>query len=124
MTQNRKTRRGLFAALAFVIVGGLAAGAMALGGNFPLGGGDTHPPCDQLPTAAEARDGLDSNPGLVSQLTAAGPGVSVGVDSPGCDNVNQSLIDVTYSTGEERDLIDAVLTSSDGFGVPVYVHKR
>jgi len=123
MTQQPKSRRGIIVAVA-VIVCGLAAGAIVLGGILPLGGGNTHPPCDQLPSAAQARDALEDNPGLVSQLRDAGSGVSVGVDSPGCDNGNQALIDVTYSTGEERDHIDAVLTRSDGFGVPVYVHER
>jgi len=124
MTQRPKSRRGTIVALVVAIVGGLAAGAIVLGGIFPLGGGNTHPPCDQLPTKAHARHALEGNPGLVTRLSEAGSGVAVGVDSPGCDNGNQALIDVTYSTDEERDRIDAVLTRSDGFGVPVYVHER
>ena len=124
MVKRPKYRRGIIVALAVMIVGGLAAGAIVLGGIFPLGGGNTHPPCEQLPTAAQSRDALEGNPRLVSQLKEAGSGVAVRVESPGCDNENQALIDVTYSTEEEHDHIDAVLTRSDGFGVPVYVHER
>jgi len=118
-----KVRTGLIIVLIVAIAGVLAAGALALGGFLPTGGGITHPPCDQLPTAAEARRALDKNPELVQKLRQTGSGVTVTVGSPGCENADQSLIDVTYSSNDERDRIDEVLTEGNGFGVPIYVHE-
>lgn len=122
-SMQRKGRTGLIIALIVAIAGALAAGALALGGFLPTGGGITHPPCDQLPTAAEARQALDENPELAQKLSQVGPGVTVTIDSPECENEDQSLIDVTYSSNDERDRIDEVLTEGNGFGVPVYVHE-
>lgn len=122
-SMQRKGRTGLIIVLIVAIAGALAAGALALGGVLPVAGSVTHPPCEQLPTAAEARRALDGNPELAEELRQAGPGVTVTVDSPGCENADQALIDVTYSSNDERDRIDEVLTEGNGFGVPVYVHE-
>ncbi|MFI9630881.1 hypothetical protein [Streptomyces sp. NPDC052042] len=121
VTTKCRIRRGLIAAVVVLVVGLVAAGALVLKGILPLGGGTTHPPCDQLPNASQAQAALAANPDLVAQLTSQGPGVAVRVDSPGCKD--RALVEVTYRTADERAGIDAVLTSEDGFGVPVYVHK-
>ncbi|PBB09691.1 hypothetical protein CKW39_01000 [Kocuria sp. WRN011] len=120
---RRKARTGLIVAVVASVAGVLTAGALVLGGVLPVAGGVTHPPCEQLPTAAEAHRALDGNPELAEELHQAGPGVTVTVDSPGCENADQALIDVTYSSNDERDRIDEVLTEGNGFGVPVYVHE-
>lgn len=120
---HRKASTGLIVAVVASATGVLTAGALVLGGVLPVAGGVTHPPCEQLPTAAEAHRALDRNPELAEELHQAGPGVTVTVDSPGCENADQALIDVTYSSNDERDRIDEVLTEGNGFGVPVYVHE-
>ncbi|MFF9322970.1 hypothetical protein ACF1BP_37075 [Streptomyces sp. NPDC014735] len=123
ITAKCRTRRGVLAAVVVLVVGLVAAGALVLNGILPLGGGTTHPPCNQLPNASQAQAALAANPDLVAQLTDQGPGVAVRVDSPGCKDRNRALVEVTYRTADERAGIDAVLTSEDGFGVPVYVHE-
>ncbi|MBB5960703.1 hypothetical protein FHS29_007331 [Saccharothrix tamanrassetensis] len=100
----------------------LGAGLMWFGGALSSGG-DTHPPCEQLPTAAEATSGLSSNQALVDEIKALGKSTSVNVGKPCPAGQDRALIEVTYRSDSERDAISNLLGSRNGFGVPVYLVK-
>lgn len=70
------------------------------------------------------RAALSSHPGLVSELTAQGRDVTVGVGRPCGADHDVALIEVRYSAKQTalKD-IEGVLNSHDGFGVPVIVTK-
>lgn len=110
-----------------VIVIGIASllgvGVIALSG-VTAKSGDTHPPCEQLPTVAQAAEGLARNRALANEIEALGNGVAVEVDEPCAAGQDRALISVAYETGSERDAISDLLTHRDGFGVPVHLEKR
>ncbi|MEV8515390.1 hypothetical protein [Dactylosporangium sp. NPDC051484] len=108
-------------AVAVAVIG--TGAAAALGGVFPMSS-DTHPPCEQLPTAAEANAALARNQALAQDIEALGGGISVGVGSPCPKGQDRALIQVTYESKSERDAIGGLLTRRDGFGVPVYLVER
>ncbi|MEV6927832.1 hypothetical protein AB0M46_25485 [Dactylosporangium sp. NPDC051485] len=111
-------------AIGAVVVAVIGTGAAAvLGGGFPMPG-DTHPPCAQLPTAAEANAALARNQALAHDIEALGAGISVGVGSPCPKGQDRALIQVTYESKSERDAIGGLLTRRDGFGVAVHLVER
>lgn len=101
----------------------LVAGAVALLNGWVPVTRDTHPPCDQLPTVAEATAALASHQGLAEEIIALGDGITVEVGKP-CPDQDRGLILVSYGTRSERDAIAGLLSRSEGFGVPVYLVKR
>lgn len=104
-----------------VLVAGV--GAVVLYGVIPTSE-DAHPPCDQLPTVAEATSGLAGNRGLADAIEGVGDGVAVEVGKPCSDGEDRGLIKVTYGSNSERDAIRDLLMRGDGFGVPVYLEER
>ncbi|MEV0609603.1 hypothetical protein AB0I61_24865 [Polymorphospora rubra] len=99
----------------------IGAGAAAtLGGVFPMSR-DTHPPCEELPTAAVAATALTENRTLADDIEALGDGISVAVGSPCPKGQDRALIQVTYGSKSERDAIGSLLARRDGFGVPVHL---
>ncbi|PZM97325.1 MAG: hypothetical protein DIU79_02875 [Actinobacteria bacterium] len=116
-----------------VIVGVVAVGVVAVvvgvAGLGLFGGvisrsADTHPPCEELPTRAEADAGLAANRALVEELEALGRGVSVRVGTPCPQEGDRALIEVTYGSAAEREAIRDLLARRDGFGVPVHLVSR
>jgi hypothetical protein len=106
---------------AALLVAGI--GAVLLYGLIPTSG-DAHPPCDQLPTVAEATSGLAGNPGLADEIEGVGDGVAVEVGKPCSEGEDRALVKVTYESDSERDAIRDLLMRGDGFGVPVYLEER
>ncbi|AST90137.1 MULTISPECIES: hypothetical protein [Sutcliffiella] len=94
-----------------------------LNGWFPVSR-DTHPPCEQLPTTAEATSALASNESLAEEIKALGDGITVEVGKPCNDDQERGLVLVSYSTKSERDAISDLLSRREGFGVPVHLVKR
>lgn len=84
----------------------------------------THPPCDTLPTRAEAFAALARHPDLVAEITALGEDITVDVHNPCPDDADRGLIRVTYSSPAEYDAITELIARRDGFGVPLYVVSR
>ncbi len=107
-------------AVAAIVVG---MGAVVLYGVIPTSN-DAHPPCDQLPTVAEATSGLAANRGLAEEIEGVGDGVTVEVGKPCSDGEDRGLVKVTYESSSERDAIRDVLMRGDGFGVPVQLEER
>ncbi|MGN9907777.1 hypothetical protein ACTMTJ_09505 [Phytohabitans sp. LJ34] len=101
----------------------LGVGAIALSGVITRSG-DTHPPCDQLPTVAVASERLAKNQDLANEIESLGNGVAVEVGKPCAAGQDRALISVAYETGSEREAISDLLTHRDGFGVPVHLVKR
>ncbi|MFG1955877.1 hypothetical protein [Micromonospora sp. NPDC048830] len=111
-------------AIGVVAVVAIGAGAAAaLGGVFPTST-DTHPPCEELPTAAEARAALSRNESLATNIEALGEGISVEVGSPCPKGQDRALIQVTYGSKPEREAIGNLLLRHDGFGVPVHLVEK
>jgi hypothetical protein len=108
-------------AVAVVLIS--AGAAVGLGGVLPSSS-DTHPPCEELPTVAEATAGLAANQALADDIEALGDGISVRVGMPCPDGQDRALIEVTYRSKSEREAIGRLLTHRDGFGVPVHLVKR
>ncbi|MCR6108017.1 hypothetical protein HXA34_17125 [Salipaludibacillus agaradhaerens] len=102
----------------------LVVGAFLYVNGWFSGSKDTHPPCDQLPNIAKANEALDENKDLAKKLKELDEGITVEVGTPCSDDQNRGLIIVTYDSKEERNSIDDLLRSSNGFGVPVYLVKR
>lgn len=102
-----------------VLLVGVAALAV-LGGVF-VTSRDTHPPCEELPTRAEAAAGLARHRALADEIEALGKGVSVRVGTPCSDGQDRALIEVTYGSDAQRDAIRDLLARRDGFGVPVHL---
>lgn len=98
------------------------AGAGALAGVLPLpGGGDpARPPCEELPDVATATGALADNRELADRITGVGLGVEADVATP-CPDETRAIIEVTYTTDEERAAVEDVMGGSTGFGVPVQV---
>ncbi|MFD1394788.1 hypothetical protein ACFQ49_05315 [Kroppenstedtia eburnea] len=103
----------------------LVGGAVAfLNGWIPVSREDTHPPCDQLPTVAEATAALAGHQGLAEEIKALGDGIAVEVGKPCPDDQDRGLVKVGYGSRSERDAITDLLSRRDGFGVPVHLVKR
>jgi len=120
---RRRLRWALVTTGAVLALGLLTLATLALTGILPVGEASTHPPCDELPAAAEVEEALAAQPDLVARLSDQGDGVDVHAASPDCDDADRTLIEITYQTEDERSAIEAVLTEADGFGVPVYVRE-
>lgn len=117
------TRRvGWVIAVAVVTV---AAGlAIVLGGFGILPAPDLgRPACSQLPNKSAVSTALADHPDLAAQIQAAGSGVHVLSTSPCSDQPDRALVTITYRTEEERTKVDHILTTADGFGVPVELVK-
>lgn len=106
-------------AVATAVVG--TAAAVALGGIIPMSDSDTHPPCEQLPTTAQATAALTKNQGLAHDIEALGKGISVAVGKPCPAGQDRALIQVAYGSKAQRENIHNLLNNRDGFGVPVYL---
>lgn len=85
---------------------------------------DTHPPCDQLPTVAEATTSLDNHKNFAKEIEKLGDGIKVEVGKPCPDDRERGLVLVRYDSKSERDAISNLLSRSEGFGVPVHLVKR
>lgn len=104
-----------FGVLLIVGVGGVSLGFVPM-----LGRQDSaRPPCEQLPDKKSVADAVASHGDLVARIQEAGPGVEVDVATPCGDQPNRAIVRVTYTTGTERDGVDAVLRRAEGFGAPV-----
>jgi hypothetical protein len=108
-------------AVAVVVIG---AGAVTLLGGVFARSTDTHPPCAELPTAAEARAALKGNEPLVTEIEALGTDISVAVGSPCPEGQARGLIQVIYGSKAEREAIGSLLGRRDGFGVPVHLVQK
>lgn len=108
-----------------VVVGLLSVvGALAFLIGWFSGSKDEHPPCDQLPSVAEATEALASNQDLAKEIKALGDGIEVEVGKPCPDDRNRGLVMVSYDSKSERDAIADLLGRRDGFGAPVHLVKR
>ncbi len=113
-----------------IIIGGVAVlllivGAFALlNGWIPVSSKDTHPPCEQLPTIAEATEALETNQSFAKEIEGLGDGIVVEAGQPCSNGQDRGLVMVSYDSKSERDAIRNLLTNSEGFGVPVYLVKR
>ncbi|PCK72199.1 hypothetical protein PL1_0751 [Paenibacillus larvae subsp. larvae B-3650] len=108
-----------------IVIGSLlVVGAVALLNGWIPVSRDTHPPCDQLPTVAEATAALASHQGLAKEIKALGDGIAVEVGKPCPDDQDRGLVMVSYASRSERDAIADLLSRRDGFGVPVHLVKH
>lgn len=105
--------------VALLVIGGAFA---LLNGWIPMSR-DTHPPCDQLPSQAEAAEALASHEDLAGEIKALGDDITVGVGKP-CPGQDRGLVMVSYDTKSERNAIADLLSRREGFGVPVHLEKR
>lgn len=102
-----------------------AALAVVLGVIQPLTSPDVaRPPCDQLPHRADVARALDGNRALVDQIEATGGTVHVTNDTPCADQPDKALVMISYHSEDEREAIDRILTTQDGFGVPVQLERH
>lgn len=109
----------LLIAIPVAVVALLAVAAVGTGFvRLPGAAVSERPPCDQLPDRATVADALTERTELVRKLEDVGEGVRVRAITP-CADEDRSLVEVGFSTGDEREGIDQVLQSNDGFGVPV-----
>ena len=107
-----------------VVIASVAVAVIGVGGAVVLGGAfaqskDTYPPCEQLPSAAEASAALTGHRALADEIEALGTGISVKVGKPCPDGQDRALIEVVYGSESEHDAIGDLLGRRDGFGVPV-----
>ena len=107
-------------AIGVVVLALLSVGALWFTGVLG-GGGDTHPPCDQLPTEAQASSGLAKNQALADEIKKLGKSTAVKVGKPCPAGQDRALSEVTYDSSSERDAISNLLGNRDGFGVPVHL---
>ncbi|MBB4826116.1 hypothetical protein HNO89_003353 [Sporosarcina luteola] len=109
-----------------MIVGLLLLGGVCvfITGSFMRSVKDTHPPCDQLPSVADATVALENHKDLIKKIENLGGGIQVEIGKPCPDDQNRGLVQVSYETKLERDSVDELLTRSEGFGVPVHLVKR
>lgn len=99
--------------------------AIVFGVIQPLTSPDVaRPPCDQLPQQTDVAQALDSNRDLVTQIEAIGETVHVTNDTPCTDQPDKALVTISYHTEDERHAIDHILTTQDGFGVPVQLERN
>ncbi|PAD26565.1 hypothetical protein CHH55_13535 [Niallia circulans] len=85
---------------------------------------DTHPPCDRLPSVAEANAALNDHANLTKEIEKLGEGIKVEVGQPCSDDLKRGLILVSYDSKSDRDAINNLLSHSEGFGVPIHLVKR
>ncbi|QAY69482.1 hypothetical protein [Xylanimonas protaetiae] len=123
MTATARQRRSIGALTAVLAVGLVVVGALMLGGVLPRGSAPARPVCVDLPTSAQVRAALTAHPDLLTDITGQGPGIVVRAASPGCHGNDEYLIDITYTTQDERRRIENVINHHDGFGVPLNVHR-
>lgn len=98
--------------------------AIMLGGVVPLRAPDvTRPACSELPSGTAVSSSLADHPDLTAQIEAVGAGVHVTSTSPCSDQPDRALVTITYRTNAERTGVDHILTTADGFGVPVELVK-
>jgi len=104
-----------------VAVGATVVGlAVVLGGVGPWRTPDVaRPACSELPSASAVNSALSGHRDLTAQIEAVGSGVHVTRTSPCSDQPDRALVAITYHTGTERTKVDHLLTTADGFGVPV-----
>jgi hypothetical protein len=88
------------------------------------GSKETHPPCEQLPSSSEVTKALDNHQDLSEEIQGISDAVTVENGSPCNEDENQSLVLIKYASEEEHDSIQEILSSNDGFGVPVHLEKR
>lgn len=99
--------------------------AIVFGVTQPLTSPDVaRPPCDQLPRQADVAQALDSHRDLVAQIEAIGEPVHVTNDAPCTGQPEKALVTISYHTEDERQAIDHILTTQDGFGVPVQLERN
>ncbi len=110
-----------FGAVAAVVIGTVTV--VGLGGVWPTSS-DTHPPCEQLPTAAEAEAALARNQLFVNDIEGLGAGISVGVGKPCPRGQDRALVQVSFTSESEHDAVAGLLARSDGFGVPVHLVEK
>lgn len=84
---------------------------------------ETHPPCDQLPTRAEAQKAIDEHPEYIGRIKAVSPTVTVRADSPGCEDPNRALVIITYANDDDLPRLEEVLVQNTGIGSPLYLQK-
>lgn len=85
---------------------------------------DTHPPCDKLPSVAEATAALENHENLAKEIEKLEDGIKVEVGKPCSDDQERGLVSVSYDSKAERDAINNLLSRREGFGVPVHLLKR
>lgn len=85
--------------------------------------GESHPPCDQLPTRAEAQKAIDEHPEYIGRIKAVSPTVTVRADSPGCEDSNRALVIITYANDDDLPRLEEVLVQNTGIGSPLYLQK-
>ena len=91
-----------------------------LGGIGPWRTPDVvRPACGELPSGSAVATALAGHRDLTAQIEAVGSGVHVTRRSPCSDQPDRALVTITYRTSSERTKVDDVLTTADGFGVPV-----
>ncbi|MEY2848548.1 MAG: hypothetical protein RI885_1213 [Actinomycetota bacterium] len=126
MTESRRrtprSSRVILASAIAVMIGGALAIFIIFGGFS--GSSTVIPPCESLPSADQARDALESKPELVRAIKAAGTDVRVGVSTPCPGDSDLALIQVTYASDDQKEIIDELLGQREGFGVPLDVAKR
>lgn len=81
------------------------------------------PPCDQLPRRTDVAQALDSHRGLVAQLEAIGEKVHVTNEAPCGGQPDKALVMISYHSEDERQSIDRILTTQNGFGVPAQLKR-
>lgn len=105
--------------LGVVTVAVIGAGAAAVLGGAFASSKDSYPPCEQLPTAAEASAALTGHQALADEIEALGTGISVKVGKPCPSGQDRALIEVAFGKESQREAIGDLLGRRDGFGVPV-----
>jgi len=111
-------------ALGVVVLAAIGAGGAAVFGGAFSTTKDDHPPCEELPTRAQADAALTKNRALATDIEALGKGISVGVGTPCPKGQDRALIQVTYKSDSEHEAIGDLLVRRDGFGVPVYLVEK
>src|SRR5690625_1679495 len=114
------SKRSLVIIVCLVVV----ISASLLFNGFFGGTKDTHPPCDKLPTVEESAQALVSNKDYAENIMALGDQIEVKVGTPCGDDQDRGLIKVIYGTKAERSKIIELISSRDGFGVPIHLEKR
>ena len=98
--------------------------AIVMGGVGPLHAPDvTRPACSELPSKSAVSTALADHPDLTAQIEAVGAGVHITSTSPCSDQPDRALVTITYGTNAEHAGVDHILTTADGFGVPVELIK-
>lgn len=77
------------------------------------------PPCEQLPDRKSVEDAVASHEDLVTRIENVGSGVKVGAATPCEGQPDKAIVRIGYTTGTEREGVDAILRQEQGFGVPV-----